>query len=157
MLNEACRQLASWREAAPDTAPQTISVNVSRAELALGERLLEKVHAALWSSGLPPQCLQLEVTERDMMVDPAATLSLMHALRDMGVRLAWTTSAPAPPRWGALRDYPFDVIKLDRSFVSDVTTSRDVLAVLDAAVRLVQDLGKTSVAEAWRHRSSWPS
>jgi EAL domain-containing protein (putative c-di-GMP-specific phosphodiesterase class I) len=147
VLNEACGQLAVWRERAPDTAPRTVSVNVSRAELALGERLLEKVHAALWSSGLPPQCLQLEVTERDVMVDPAATLSLMHALRDMGVKLAMDDFGTGTSSLGYLRDYPFDVIKLDRSFVHDVTVNEDVLAVLEASVRLVQDLGKTSVAE----------
>lgn len=147
VLNEACGQLAAWRARSPGTAPQTISVNISRAELALGERLLEKVHAALWSSGLPPQCLQLEVTERDVMVDPAATLSLMHALRDMGVKLAMDDFGTGTSSLGYLRDYPFDVIKLDRSFVHDVTVNGDVLAILDAAVRLVQDLGKTSVAE----------
>jgi diguanylate cyclase (GGDEF)-like protein/PAS domain S-box-containing protein len=147
VLDEACRQMALWRDRAPRGAPQTISVNISRAELALGERLLEKVHAALWNSGLPPQCLQLEVTERDVMIDPAATLSLMQALRDMGVRLAMDDFGTGTSSLGCLRDYPFDVIKIDQSFVADVTTDQDRLAVLEAAITVIQSLGKASVAE----------
>ena len=147
VLDEACRQMAAWRDQAPHSAPQTVSVNVSRAELALGERLLEKVHAALWDSGLPPQCLQLEVTERDVMIDPDATLSLMRALRDMGVRLAMDDFGTGTSSLGCLRDYPFDVIKIDQSFVDNVATNEDRLSVLEAAITVIQSLGKISVAE----------
>jgi diguanylate cyclase (GGDEF)-like protein/PAS domain S-box-containing protein len=147
VLDEACRHLAAWRDQAPHSAPQTVSVNISRAELALGERLLEKVHAALWNSGLPPQCLQLEVTERDVMIDPAATLGLMRALRDMGVRLAMDDFGTGTSSLGCLRDYPFDVIKIDQSFVDNVTANDDRLAVLEAAITVIQNLGKVSVAE----------
>jgi EAL domain-containing protein (putative c-di-GMP-specific phosphodiesterase class I) len=147
VLNEACMQLASWRIRDPQNAPQSISVNISRAELAMGERLLEKVSQALWHSDLPAHCLQLEVTERDVMIDPATTLRLMRALRDMGVRLAMDDFGTGTSSLGCLRDYPFDVIKIDQSFVNDVNSNTDVLAVLHAAITLVQNLGKTSVAE----------
>jgi EAL domain-containing protein (putative c-di-GMP-specific phosphodiesterase class I) len=122
-------------------------VNISRAELALGERLLQQVSETLHRNALPPQCLRLEVTERDAMRDPKSTLQVMHGLRRMGVHLAMDDFGTGTSSLGCLRDYPFDVIKIDRSFVSDLITSPDVQAVIHAAITLVQNLGKTSVAE----------
>ncbi len=79
VLEEACAALADWRAQDADRAPETICVNISRAELALGRRLLERVSDTLFRFGLPPQCLRLEVTERDAMRDPEATLQLYAA------------------------------------------------------------------------------
>ncbi len=147
VLQEACAALADWRMRDLAHAPQSISVNISRAELALGERLLVRVREALLQTGLPAQCLRLEVTERDVMRDPPATLKLMHSLRSMGVKLAMDDFGTGTSSLACLRDYPFDVIKIDRSFVWDVGSSSDVLAVIHAAVTLIENLGKTSVAE----------
>jgi EAL domain-containing protein (putative c-di-GMP-specific phosphodiesterase class I) len=65
----------------------------------------------------------------------------------MGVHLAMDDFGTGTSSLGCLRDYPFDVIKIDQSFIGDVTGNTDVLAVLHAAITLVQNLGKTSVAE----------
>jgi len=147
VLDEACAALANWRAMEGEHSPRTVCVNISRLELALGKRLLQRVSDTLFRFGLPPQCLRLEVTERDTMRDPVATLQLMRELRDMGVRLAMDDFGTGTSSLGCLRDFPFDVIKIDRSFVSDVTTSPEVLALIHAAVTLTQNLGKTSVAE----------
>lgn len=147
VLREACHALAQWRDRDPEHAPGSISVNISRAELAQGDRLLVRVREALRDAGLPAQCLRLEVTERDVMRDPEATLKLMRALGDLGVHLAMDDFGTGTSSLGCLRDYPFDVIKIDRSFISDVAENPDVLAMIHAAITLVQNLGKTSVAE----------
>lgn len=147
VLREACQTLARWRQLDPERAPQTICVNISRAELALGDRLLARVQDALDGAGLPPECLRLEVTERDVMRDPTSTLRLMHALRALGVHLAMDDFGTGTSSLGCLRDFPFDVVKIDRSFISDVTGNPDVLAMIHAAISLVENLGKTSVAE----------
>jgi diguanylate cyclase (GGDEF)-like protein/PAS domain S-box-containing protein len=147
VLQEACRKLAEWRDAAPERAPGTINVNVSRAELALGPRLLERIHETLERTGLPPHCLQLEVTEREVMRNPDASHDLMEELRAAGVRLAMDDFGTGTSSLACLRDYPFDTIKIDRSFVHDLATSRDVLAVIRATVTLVENLGMASVAE----------
>jgi diguanylate cyclase (GGDEF)-like protein/PAS domain S-box-containing protein len=152
VLQEACRALAAWRRESPERAPQSISINISRAELALGDRLLARVQSALEETGLPAGCLQLEVTEREVMRDPHATLRLMHALRDMGVRLAMDDFGTGTSSLGCLRDYPFDVIKIDRSFVHDISGNADVLAVIHATITLVENLGKMSVAEGVEKR-----
>jgi len=147
VLHEACGVLSQWRVLDPCGAPETISVNISRAELALGDRLLARVRDTLDSTGLPAHCLQLEVTEREVMRDPESTLALMHALRGLGVSLAMDDFGTGTSSLACLRDYPFDVIKIDRSFVRDLAVSADVLAVIHATLTLVENLGKASVAE----------
>ncbi|MEO6079649.1 MAG: EAL domain-containing protein [Steroidobacteraceae bacterium] len=147
VMRESCAALARWQQADPERAPQIVSVNVSRAELAQGARLLRCVRECLAAAGLPPESLQLEVTEREVMRDPAASLALMHQLRSAGVRLAMDDFGTGTSSLGCLRDYPFDVIKIDRSFVTDLAAGPDTLAVIHATITLVENLGKCSVAE----------
>jgi len=153
VLEEACRALAHWRAVDPLGAPHSVSVNISRAELALGPRLLARIRDTLARAGLPPHCLQLEVTEREVMRDPAASLALMHDLQAMGVRLAMDDFGTGTSSLACLRDYPFDTIKIDRSFVSDLAASPDLLAVIHATITLVENLGKASVAEGVENAS----
>jgi len=147
VLQRACRDFVTWRQRDPERAPRTVSVNVSRAELALGRRLLEQVRSTLASAGLPPTCLQLEVTEREVMRNPEASLKLMHELRDLGVRLAMDDFGTGTSSLGFLRDYPFDTIKIDRSFVTNLTNNGDVLAVIHATINLIENLGMISLTE----------
>ena len=147
VLTETCRAMVEWRRADPDRAPKTVGVNISRAELALGSAFLEHLQSALERVGLPPTCLQLEVTEREVMRNPEASLELMRELRRMGVRLAMDDFGTGTSSLGILRDYPFDTIKIDRSFVKDLIPSRDVLAVTHATIALIENLGMMSLAE----------
>jgi len=147
VMRESCAALARWLKLDPDKAPRVVSVNVSRVELAQGTRLLQSVRHALEASGLPPQSLQLEVTEREVMRDPQASLALMQQLRETGVRLAMDDFGTGTSSLGCLRDYPFDVIKIDRSFVTGLNAGPDTLAVIHATITLVENLGKCSVAE----------
>ena len=153
VLQQACRQLAEWRRQDPERAPETVSVNVSRAELALGKKLLERVQATLERTGVPAESLQLEVTEREVMRDPTATRKLMQELRSLGVHLAMDDFGTGASSLSCLRDYPFDTIKIDRSFVSDLATGSDELAVLHSTIMLVENLGMSSVAEGVEHAS----
>jgi EAL domain-containing protein (putative c-di-GMP-specific phosphodiesterase class I) len=81
------------------------------------------------------------------MQDPAASHALMRELSAIGVRLAMDDFGTGTSSLACLRDYPFDTIKIDRSFVSDLTASRDVLAVIHATITLVENLNMASVAE----------
>lgn len=147
VLQESCTMLAAWRIADPLEAPLAVSVNVSRAELALGDKLLRRVCDTLAAAGLPASCLQLEVTEREVMRDPEASQQLMHALRKLGVRLAMDDFGTGTSSLACLRDYPFDVIKIDRSFIRDISTRADVMAVVHATLTLIANLGRETVAE----------
>jgi diguanylate cyclase (GGDEF)-like protein/PAS domain S-box-containing protein len=147
VMRESCAALARWQRLDPEKAPSVVSVNVSRAELAQGQRLLNCVREALAAEGLSPQSLQLEVTEREVMRDPQASLALMHQLRDIGVRLAMDDFGTGTSSLGCLRDYPFDVIKIDRTFINGLSAGPDTLAVIHATITLVENLGKCSVGE----------
>lgn len=144
---EACEAFKRWRAADPERAPETISVNVSRAELALGPRMLAQVQAVLERADLAPEHLQLEITEREIMRDPEAARTLLRALGALGVKIAMDDFGTGNSSLGFLRNYPFDTIKIDRSFVHDLTDSPDGLAVIHAAVNLIENLGMTSVVE----------
>lgn len=147
VLKEACLAMVEWRRTDPERAPQYIGVNVSRAELALGNVFLEQTRDTLRNVELPPACLQFEVTEREVMRDPETCLELMRELRSLGIRLAMDDFGTGTSSLGLLRDFPFDTIKIDRSFVQDLIPSRDVLAVTHATIALITNLGMASLAE----------
>ena len=147
VLQQACRMLADWRISNAESAPLVVSVNVSRAELALGDRLMSRVRDVLADTSLPASCLQLEVTEREVMRDPESSQQLMIALRALGVRLAMDDFGTGTSSLACLRDYPFDVIKIDRSFLRDISTRPDVMALVHATLLLIENLGRETVAE----------
>jgi diguanylate cyclase (GGDEF)-like protein/PAS domain S-box-containing protein len=147
VLQGACETLAAWRSVDPANAPATVSVNISRAEIAMGKGLLEQVTSTLERTGLPASSLQLEVTEREVMRNPAAALVLLNELHELGVKLAMDDFGTGTSSLSLLREYPFDTIKIDRSFVQDLTSNRDVLAVIHATIGLIENLGMCSLAE----------
>jgi diguanylate cyclase (GGDEF)-like protein len=147
VLREACEQFLSWRRSDPDRAPETISINLSRTELALGHTYIERLRDTLAAVGIEPRCLQLEVTEREIARDPALSISLMHALKETGVRLAMDDFGTGASSLSCLRHLPFDTVKIDQSFLASLESERDVLMVLHATVTLIENLGMCSVAE----------
>ena len=147
VMREACRQLSLWRRTMPGRAPGIVSVNLSRLQMNYPDRLLALVQDVLAETGLPAASLQLEVTEREVMRDAAAAQALMRKLAALGVRLAMDDFGTGTSSLGCLREFPFDVIKIDRSFIHGVEASSDLLALIHATVTLVENLGMTSVAE----------
>ena len=124
-----------------------VSVNVSRQELALGSLYLERVTRALKNFALDPGCLQLEITERDVVRDAAPVLDVLQKLRARGVKLAMDDFGTGTSSLSALRGYPFHTVKIDRAFLKDLRHSRDVMSVIHATIMLIQNLGMIAVAE----------
>jgi diguanylate cyclase (GGDEF)-like protein/PAS domain S-box-containing protein len=147
VLQSACETFQHWRRTDPGRAPRRISVNMSRVELALGDAYIERLRSVLAETGMPAESLLLEVTEREIMRNPALSLELMKRLKAVGVRLAMDDFGTGASSLSCLRDYPFDIIKIDRSFLADLEAQQDVLMVLHATVTLVENLGMASVAE----------
>jgi diguanylate cyclase (GGDEF)-like protein len=147
VLRQSCLAMLDWLRQDPLRAPRTISVNVSRAELALGPRLIDRLRGTLQEVGLAAEHLQFEITEREVTRNPKASLEALHGLRGVGVRLAMDDFGTGASSLAFLREYPFDTIKIDRSFLKGLTTSRDVLAVIHATVNLVGNLDMVCVAE----------
>jgi EAL domain-containing protein (putative c-di-GMP-specific phosphodiesterase class I) len=147
ILRTACKQWTAWQLEDAALAPATISVNLSREQVALGRRVLTMVREALAEAHMPASALQLEITEREVMKNPEQARELLMELSNMGVKLAMDDFGTGTSSLGCLRDYPFDTIKIDKSFVTNLCRDPHVLAVAHATVTVIENLGMVSVAE----------
>lgn len=113
----------------------------------MGAHLLAQIRAVLERTGLPPGCLQLEVTEREVDQDPQSTHELLLQLREMGIKLALDDFGAGTASLSLLRTCPFDLVKLDRAFLQDLHRNETVVAIVHATLQLVENLGMMSVAQ----------
>ena len=140
VMRQACRDAVTW------PAPISVAVNVSPAQFK-SERLVEMVMSALSSSGLPATRLEVEITEGVLLQQNDKTLQTLHRLRELGVRVSMDDFGTGYSSLSYLRSFPFDKIKIDRSFVSDLSGKRDGEAIIRAIAGLGKSLGMTTVAE----------
>ncbi|WP_298231310.1 EAL domain-containing protein [uncultured Azohydromonas sp.] len=146
ILRQACTQFMSWDAHAP-TAGQRLSVNLSRAQLS-DTTLPGRIERLLAELGMPPQRLQLEVTESLAMVeDDGSSLQVLHRLRELGCRLSLDDFGTGYSSLAALHRLPVQQVKLDRSFINEIETSPYHLAVVKAALQVAQVLDLEVVAE----------
>jgi diguanylate cyclase (GGDEF)-like protein len=139
-LREACQQAASW----PNSIG--IAVNLSAVQFH-GPGLVAAVQKALADSGLDPKRLELEVTETVLIAEMDRALSVLSALREMGVRIALDDFGTGYSSLSYLRKLPFDKIKIDRSFVRDLSTHVESQAIVSALIGLAGELGVGITAE----------
>jgi diguanylate cyclase (GGDEF)-like protein len=139
-LATACAEAATW----PDNIK--IAVNVSPVQFK-NHALALKVTAALAASGLSASRLELEVTEAVLIRDHEATLSLMHQLRAIGVRIALDDFGTGYSSLSYLQRFPFDKIKIDRCFVSDIVECDGSSAIVQAVVNIAAVRNMTTTAE----------
>jgi len=140
VLRTACRDAASW----PDDVG--VAINLSPVQFK-NPNLLAHVMSALAQSGLPARRLELEITESVLLQNSEATLATLHALRANGVRISLDDFGTGYSSLSYLRSFPFDKIKIDRSFVEDVTSRDDSLAIVRAVTGLGRSLGIATTAE----------
>ena len=146
VLNEACRQTAVWRRDLPELSAFTIAVNVSPVQL-LDPGFLATVDDALSTSGLPASALVVEITENILIERTEEMLGLLVALKSRGVRLAIDDFGTGYSSLSYLSRFPVDILKIDRSFVSQVNQGTDERELTRTIVRLGQSLSLTLVAE----------
>jgi EAL domain-containing protein (putative c-di-GMP-specific phosphodiesterase class I) len=139
VLRTACAQVRAW----PDVR---LSVNLSPVQFRYGN-LVALVRAALLESGLDPARLELETTEAVLLSDAESALALLHKLRELGVRIALDNFGSGYSSLGYLRRFPFDTIKIDRSFVATIENRSEADAILRAAITLGRSLGMRTCAE----------
>ncbi len=139
-LLEACRA------AAGPLAGLCISVNLSPAQLR-DTRFVVHVRDALRESGLNPAMLELEITESVLMDDVQGALEQLHALRGLGVRVALDDFGVGYSSLAYLRRFPFDTLKIDRAFVSEVLLQKDARAIVKMIAQLAATLGMRTVCE----------
>ncbi|MCD9622797.1 EAL domain-containing protein [Rhabdothermincola salaria] len=144
-LVEACRQGARWPVLTTGTR-RTVSVNVSVHQLA-DPGLPQLVSDALQASGLHPRALCLEITESTLMEDARRSLTSLERLKALGVLIAVDDFGTGYSSLSYLARFPIDVVKIDRSFVAGLATSRRDAAVVDAVMGLAASLELHTLAE----------
>ncbi|SDR37415.1 PAS domain S-box-containing protein/diguanylate cyclase (GGDEF) domain-containing protein [Rhizobiales bacterium GAS113] len=140
VLRQACAEAATWPENI------AVAVNLSPVQFA-NKNLVQSIMLALASTGLRAHRLELEVTESVLLHENDTTLSVLHQLRALGVRIAMDDFGTGYSSLSYLRKFPFDKIKIDRSFVSDMTGDADCAAIIRAVVGLAEGLHMTTTAE----------
>ena len=140
VLSKACRDAATWPE------PYKIAVNISAVQLGQID-LIELVRTELILSGLKPQRLELEVTETAIIGDKSRALHILRQIRAMGVSIAIDDFGTGYSSLDTLRSFPFDKIKLDRSFMSEVEDDEQSKAIVRAILALGRSLGVPVLAE----------
>jgi diguanylate cyclase (GGDEF)-like protein/PAS domain S-box-containing protein len=123
-----------------------MAVNLSPAQFR-SDRLVPTVMNALAASGLAPARLELEITESVLLQDSAANMKVLHDLRNLGVRICMDDFGTGYSSLSYLRSFPFDKIKIDRSFVSDLSEDADAGAIVRAVAGLGRSLGMVTTAE----------
>ncbi|BBB09291.1 diguanylate cyclase/phosphodiesterase [Sphingopyxis sp. EG6] len=140
VVREACRQAASW------PGDLAVAVNISPKQF-LSPNLATVVLSALATSGLPATRLELEITESIFISNVERTLDALHGLRKLGVRIALDDFGTGYSSLSYLRSFPFDKLKIDQSFVRDLTAGGNANAVIRAITTLADALGMETLAE----------
>jgi EAL domain-containing protein (putative c-di-GMP-specific phosphodiesterase class I) len=140
VLRQACTEAVTWPEHI------RVAVNLSPLQFAKGN-IVASVISALSSSGLPPSRLELEITESVLLDKTDRNVGLLAQLRELGVKISMDDFGTGYSSLGYLRNFRFDKIKIDRSFVHDVLKSRDNVAIVRAITGLGISLGITTTAE----------
>ena len=140
ILKSACQECACW--------PFNIKVAVNLSPLQFKCQTLERVVTdALDAANLRPDRLELEITESVLLQENQTTLATLHHLKELGVRIAMDDFGTGYSSLSYLRRFPFDKIKIDRSFINDLTRVEDCAAIVEAVTMLGAKLGMSTTAE----------
>ena len=140
IVRQACADAMQW------PAHTKVAVNLSPVQFGKG-KLLDLISVALSQSGLPPQRLELEITESVLLQKSADNLSVLHELRSLGVSIVLDDFGTGYSSLGYLRMFPFDKIKIDKSFVDDISNRADCAAIVSAVSGLGRSLNILTTAE----------
>ena len=139
-LREACRAAVRW------PADLKVAVNLSPVQFA-APNLVEMIERILRETGLEAHRLELEITERILMVTTSNTIAMLRRLKELGVRIALDDFGTGYSSLSYLRSFPFDKIKVDRAFISDLAVGTEHVVIVQAVVTIARALGMTTTAE----------
>jgi EAL domain-containing protein (putative c-di-GMP-specific phosphodiesterase class I) len=140
VLRTACAEASTW--------PSHIKVAVNLSAMQFkNRRLVEVIMNSLATASLSPYRLELEITESVLLQDDDATLAMLHQMRGMGVRISMDDFGTGYSSLSYLRKFPFDKIKIDRSFISDVEDHTEAETIVQAIIAMSRSLGLDVTAE----------
>lgn len=144
VLREACRQARAWQDAGLPSI--RVAINISAVELRTKD-FVAGVRAILTETGLDPRRLEFELTETFLMEASGSTTAVLQALKDMGLQIALDDFGTGYSSLSFLRRFPIDTVKIDRSFVRDMTTDSDDACIVRAVIGMGESLHLHVVAE----------
>jgi EAL domain-containing protein (putative c-di-GMP-specific phosphodiesterase class I) len=144
VLHEACRQASEWIAAGCE--PMTLAVNISAVELRSRE-FVDSVRAVLRDTQLPPETLELELTETALIQSSKTADSVLRDIKDLGVRIALDDFGTGYSSLSLLKRFPVDTLKIDSSFIHDMTTDPEDAAIVRAVIAMARSLRRNVVAE----------
>lgn len=144
MLIDACNQNQRWL--CSGLIPMNVAVNISPSHLT-NKRLITSVKQALDASGLDPQHLSLEITEKSLLCDPATAETTLREVKEMGVKILLDDFGTGHSSLAFLKRFPVDAVKIDLSFVKSITTDPDDAAVAGAIIGMAHNMKLKVVAE----------
>lgn len=146
VLQQACQQYARWANLPNALLPAGVSVNLSRAQLAMPD-LPDLVAQVIADTRIDPAKIHLEITESAVMHNQDAAIKILRELKQIGVMLDLDDFGTGYSSLSSLHLFPLDVIKIDRSFIANLERGRDFAALVQAVTQLARNLGITVVAE----------
>jgi diguanylate cyclase (GGDEF)-like protein len=144
VIDAVCRQQAEWKAQAREVVP--VAVNLSAVQLEKGD-LHQLIAEAIARHGLTPHDIEFELTESAVMSDPERATQYLHELKRLGVKLSLDDFGTGYSSLAYLKRFPFDFVKIDRVFITDVTTNPDDAAIASAIIAMAHSLGLRVVAE----------
>ncbi len=144
VLRAACEQLVAWRRAGRHGL--RMAVNVSARQMAEAD-FVQSVAQVLDDTGLPPSCLELELTESQVMNDVEQAIGVMHRLKKLGVLLAIDDFGTGYSSLAHLKRFEIDVLKIDQTFVRDLSVDPDDAAIVTTIIALAGNLGLDVISE----------
>jgi diguanylate cyclase (GGDEF)-like protein/PAS domain S-box-containing protein len=152
VLREACRQAKSWLDT--DRVPIPVAVNISAVELR-SRGFVQGVRAVLRETGLNPRYLEFELTEAALMQDPTATVAVLQALKDLGVRLTLDDFGTGYSSLSYLKRFPIDALKIDKSFVRGLCANVSDANIVSAVIHMGKSFGLKVIAEGVETRAQF--
>ncbi|MBI5431021.1 MAG: EAL domain-containing protein [Nitrosomonadales bacterium] len=144
VINEACRQTREWREMG--LRDIVMAVNLSPLQF-LARDLMWVIFAALTRNGLPGSALEFEITESAMMANPEKTTAMLQSMHELGARISIDDFGTGYSSLAHLKKFPIDVLKIDQSFVRDLSVDNDDAAIVKAVIGMAQSLSLNVIAE----------
>lgn len=144
VLSTGCKQRMEWRTVVPENC--VLALNLSPRQFA-DKNLVKGIRNVLEENNLPPSQLELELTEGMLMTDTQYTQSVLHELKTMGIRLSIDDFGTGYSSLAYLKQFPLDVLKIDRQFIRNLTTSDRDAAITTSIIQLAHNLGLKVVAE----------
>ncbi|PSN20426.1 diguanylate cyclase [filamentous cyanobacterium CCP5] len=146
VLRESCRQLRLWRNRFPQNSKLFVSVNMSSQQFAPDDTV-EMVQTILQEEGIEGKYLKIEITEGVLIAHSESIIKKLGQLREMGIQLSIDDFGTGYSSLSYLHQFPFDTLKLDRSFIEGADSDYEKLEIMQSVVRLAWNLGLEVVAE----------